>query len=325
MNRTAPFVAATAFGILLSGCGDGEDATRIIASGHVEATDVRISTKVGGTLESFPLLEGAAVSAGEEIARIDTVDIRLALDAAQSERNQAAAELRLREAGSRPEEISEAEALVARAEADLAGAVRDVERMQGLLDEGSGTVKARDDVVTRRDMAKSALRAAQERLRKLRAGFRREEIDAARARLSGAEARIAQIEQQMKDCVITSPVSGVMTEKLVEQGELLSAGAALAIVTDLTDAWLTIYVGEPDLGRIRIGQEAEVITDDGQKRTGKISFVSPEAEFTPKNVQTRDERVKLVFKVKINLENSDGLFKPGMPAEARIEAWREKP
>jgi len=90
------------------------------------------------------------------------------------------------------------------------------------------------------------------------------------------------------------------------------------VITDLADAWLTVYVGEPDLGRIRIGQEADVVTDDGQSRKGRITFVAAQAEFTPKNVQTRDERVKLVYKVKVGLDNQDGLFKPGMPAEARF-------
>lgn len=214
MRRPGPLAAVAAFGILLFGCGNRGDPSLIITSGHVEATDVRISTKVAGRLESFTLQEGDLVSAGQELARIDTVDIRLALDAARADRDQAAADLRLRLAGSRAEEISEAEAHAARAAADLAGAQRDMERMQGLLDEGSGTAKARDDAVTRRDMAESALRAAQERLRKLRSGSRPEEIDAARARLSGADARIAQMEQQRKDCRITSPVSGVLTGKL---------------------------------------------------------------------------------------------------------------
>jgi HlyD family secretion protein len=325
MTKPGPFTAVAFLGVLLSGCGSQRNPSLIVTSGHVEATDVRISTKVAGRLESFAPREGDRVGAGEELARIDTVDIRLALDAAASDRGQADAELRLRLSGSRAEEIAEAGALADRAAADLAGAQRDLERMQGLLDEGSGTVKARDDATTRRDMAESALRAARERLLRLKAGFRREEIDAARARLAGADARIAQLEQQMKDSVIASPVSGVITEKLVEAGELVAAGTVLAVVTDLADAWLTIYVGEPDLARIRTSQEAEVITDDGQRRKGRISFISSEAEFTPKNVQTRDERVKLVFKVKIHIENRDGLFKPGMPAEARIGVSGEKP
>jgi HlyD family secretion protein len=190
--------------------------------------------------------------------------------------------------------------------------------MEGLLASGSGTTKARDDALARRDAAAAALAAARERLKRLEAGFRREEIDAARARLAGAEARIAQLDQQISDAAIASPVPGVVTEKLAEQGELLTAGAPILVVTDLGDPWLTVYVSEPDLARIRIGQSADVVTDDGQSRQGTISFIAAQAEFTPKNVQTRDERVKLVFKVKIALPNGDGLFKPGMPAEARL-------
>jgi HlyD family secretion protein len=91
------------------------------------------------------------------------------------------------------------------------------------------------------------------------------------------------------------------------------------VVTDLQDAWLTVYVAEPDLGRIHLGDEAEVRTDGGETRKGRITFIATQAEFTPKNVQTRDERVKLVYKVKLGLENQDGLFKPGMPSEARLK------
>jgi HlyD family secretion protein len=160
--------------------------------------------------------------------------------------------------------------------------------------------------------------AARERAAKLRAGSRVEEIDAARARLESAEARIAQLEQQLLDALIASPVSGVVTEKLAETGELATRGTVVAVVSDLGRPWLTVYVAEPDLGRVRVGQEAEVRTDDGQKRMGHITAVASKAEFTPKNVQTRDERVKLVYKLKIGLPNDDGLFKAGMPAEARI-------
>jgi HlyD family secretion protein len=278
-----------------------------------------VSTKVAGTVESLSVDEGSVVKPGQELARIDTTDVRLALDAARAERAQADADLRLRVAGSREEDIQEARAQVVRAEADLDGAQKDLARMEGLLASGSGTTKARDDARTRRDVAAASLDATRERLRRLEAGSRREEIDAARARLQAADARIAQLEQQLKDSVITSPVSGVVTEKLTEAGELAARGTGLVIVTDLADAWLNVYVGEPDLGRIRLGQEAEVRTDDGQARKGRVSFVASRAEFTPKNVQTRDERVKLVYRIKVALENADGLFKPGMPAEAHLQ------
>jgi HlyD family secretion protein len=247
------------------------------------------------------------------------VDTELALASAEAERARAQAELSLRLAGPREEDIAEARAQLARAEADLAGATRDLERMEGLLEVGSGTTKARDDARTRHDVALAAVEAARQRLRRLEAGFRTEEKAEARARLQAAEARIAQLEQQLQDATIASPVAGVVTEKLADEGELLAPGGGIVVVTDLAHAWLNAYVPEPTLGRIRLGQEAEVVTDDGQRRTGRVSFIASRAEFTPKNVQTRDERVKLVFRIKVSLDNDGGLFKPGMPAEARLE------
>jgi HlyD family secretion protein len=320
MKRCVRFVPLALALTALSGgaCRKGDDAGLIVASGHVEATDVLVSTKVAGTLETLAVDEGTAVTAGQEIARIDTTDTELALAAARADRAQAEAELRLRRAGSRVEDVREAEAQVARAEADLAGAARDLERMEGLLATGSGTTKSRDDARTRRDLAAAGLDAARERLGRLKAGFRQEEKDAALARVQATDARIAQLEQQLKDALVASPVQGVVTEKLAEKGELAARGTGIVVVTDLPNAWLNAYVTEPDLARLRLGQEAEVVTDDGQTRKGRVSFVASRAEFTPKNVQTRDERVKLVYRIKVALENGDGLFKPGMPATARL-------
>ncbi len=291
----------------------------VVATGHVEATDVRLSTKVGGTLNVFPLDEGDRVQQGEEIARIDTVDLELALAAARAERDAAAADLALKQAGYRSEDVAEGRARLAQAKTDLEAAQRDLERFQGLLDAGSGTVKARDDARTRRDVARQQVKAVGEQVRKLEAGFRPEEIAAARARRDAAEARIAQIQQQIHDASVTSPLTGVVTETMVEPGELVSAGTALAVVSDLAHPWLTAWIAEPDLGKVRLGQQATVVTDDGRERVGTLGYVSSEAEFTPKNVQTRDERTKLVYKIKIYVDNADGLFKPGMPATARLE------
>ena len=329
MMRYTTLAPSRVLGLMLSlaltGCSDREDPTHIVASGHVEATEVTVSTKVAGILEARPVEEGDRVAAGQELARIGTVDTELALRAARADRDQAQADLSLRLAGARKEDIADAEAQVARYEADLAGAEKDLARMQGLLASGSGTTKSRDDAATRRDVTSAGLASVRERLRKLRAGSRPEEIAAARARLAAAEARIAQLEQQIEDAVVSSPVGGVVTRTLAEAGELASRGTGLAVVTDLEHAWLTAYVSGPDLGRIRLGQAARVITDDGQQRAGTITFVASEAEFTPKNVQTRDERVKLVYKIKIALDNADGLFKPGMPAEAQIEPTEPAP
>lgn len=323
MNREA--ASATLLLLALVECSPKRDPSLIVASGHVEATDVRISTKVGGTVQSIGIREGDTVVAGQEAARIDPVDINLAVATARADRDSAAAELQLGLAGAREEDIAEAEAQVRRAEADLEAARKDLERMQELLDTESGTVKGRDDARTRRELATAVLDAARDRLRKLRAGSRPQEIDAARSRLAAAEARIAQLQQQAADTVVKCPVSGTVTEKLVEAGELVSPGAPLVVITNLTDAWLTAYIGEPDVGRIRLGQDADVTTDDGQTRKGRITFVSPKAEFTPKNVQTRDERIKLVYRIRISIDNADGLFKPGMPAEAHLHSAGVRP
>ena len=303
---------------VMAGCGRGDPRGTIVASGHVEATEVRVATKLGGTLAWLGVDEGDTVRAGQSIAQLDTVDLRLAFDAAQAERASADADLRLRLAGARAEDIAEAAAQQERAQAELTGAQSDLDRMQGLLDRGSGAVKARDDARTRRDVAAAALDAAGERLRKMQALARPQEIDAARAHLSAAQARVAQLRQQLDDASVEAPRAGIVTQKLVESGELVPAGAALLVVTDLSDAWLDVYVGETDLPRVRLGQPAEVRTDDGQARQAKVVAIASSAEFTPKNVQTRREREKLVFKIKIALPNGDGLFKPGMPAEARM-------
>jgi len=322
MKRSLVVVGAL---LAAAACGRNADPGLIVASGHVEATEVLLSSKVPGHLEQLLVDEGSVVQAGQEIARVDTTDTRLALDAARADRALADAELRLRLAGTRVEEVREAEAQVARAAADLVGAQQDLDRMQGLLASGSGTTKSRDDARTRRDVATASLEAARERLSRLKAGSRREEIDSARARVAAAEARTAQLEQQLRDAVVVSPAAGVVTEKLAEAGELLARGTGIVVVTDLANAWLNAYVAEPELARLRLGQEAEVVTDEGQTRRGKLSFVASQAEFTPKNVQTRDERVKLVYRIKVALENADGLFKPGMPSTARLRAAAGQP
>ncbi|HVT58308.1 MAG TPA: efflux RND transporter periplasmic adaptor subunit [Thermoanaerobaculia bacterium] len=306
--------------LFAEGCAKSEDPDSIVASGHVEATDVHIAAKVAGRLEAFGLQEGDRVRGGALLAQIDTTDVRLALRQARADREQAAAELRLRLAGPTREEIAELAAQVSSAAAELAGAQKDLDRMQALLDRGSGTGKSRDDALARRDVAAGRLMGAREALARARAGSRREEIDAARARLGSMDARIAQLEQQASDATVVSPLAGVVSEKVAQQGELVQPGSPLCVITDLDHAWLTVYVAEPDLGRLRLGQQGELVTDAGQRRAGVLTYLSPQAEFTPKNVQTRDERVKLVFKVKVSMDNRDGLFKPGMPAEARFRA-----
>lgn len=318
---TTPRFASTAIaaGLLIAGaCSRDPSHRQLVASGHVEAVEVRIQTKVRGHVLERPVDEGDAVTAGQLIAVLDTVDTELLLRQAKAERNRADADFRLALAGSRPEDIAELDARAGAIAAQLDAAEKELVRQDRLLQEGITTESSKDEALGKRDALRGDLDSAREALARARAGKRRQEIDAARATRDAADAKIAQYEQQIADARITSPVAGIVTERIAEPGELLAPGTPIVVVTDLGKPWLTVYVAEPDLGRIKLGAPAEVITDGGERRPGKVTFIASRAEFTPKNVQTRDERVKLVYRVKVGLDNADGLFKPGMPAEARF-------
>jgi HlyD family secretion protein len=319
MKRSLSLLVLTAAAAVGFGCLTQTASTNIVAAGHVEATDIHISAKVSGRLVEAPFKEGDVVKAGDTVARLSTTDVEIQVRQASADHAQAAAELRLRLAGARQEDIAEVEAQIRATEADIAGAQLDLARMQGLLDRGSGTTKARDDAGTRRDILEARLAAQRQTLARLRSGSRPEEIEAARARVASLEARIAMFKQQIADAQVTSLSDGVLTSRVAEPGEQLQVGSPICVITQLTEAWLTVYVTDVDLARIRLGQEAVVKTDGGQTRKGRLTYIASKAEFTPKNVQTRDERIKLVYRVKVGLDNADGFFKPGMPAEATFQ------
>ncbi len=303
--------------LALTACSNDDHDGRIHASGHVEATEVHLAAKVGGRLLEAPLEEGDPVRAGDLVARLETVDAEHRLAQARAQADAADAQLRLLLAGTRAEDLRRAEDQLAQAQAELDAANRDLARLQGLADRGTATEKARDDAETRQEVAERAVAAARSQLDKLISGPRSQEIEAARAQRSAAEAQVAAIQQQISDATVLAPRDGVVTERVAEPGEVLAPGAPIAVMVDLARPWLDVWVGEPSLATIRIGDTVEVRVDGHDTALeGTVAFISDVAEFTPKNVQTPEERAKLVFRVKIALDNSDGLFKPGMPADA---------
>jgi HlyD family secretion protein len=302
---------------LATGCGASVDTDTIRASGHIEATEIRLAAKVGGRLLEAPLEEGDTVNAGEMVARLETLDAQHQLAQARANVEAADAQLRLLLAGSRAEDLRRAEDQMAQAQSELDAARRDLDRLSGLADRGSATEKSRDDAATRKEIAERAVAAARAQLDKLVAGPRRQEIEAARAQRASAQAMVAAVEQQITDATVLAPADGVVTTRIAEPGEILPPGATMAILTDLDRPWLTVWIDEPSLSRVKLGQSVTVRVDGSdQIFDGTVSFISPVAEFTPKNVQTPDERAKLVFRVKVQLTNPDGIFKPGMPADA---------
>ena len=180
--------------------------------------------------------------------------------------------------------------------------------------------------MARRDVAAARLRgardrvnAASENLGRLRAGARAEEIAAARARVAGTDAQIASLHKTIADATVTAPLAGIVTETLADAGEIIQPRAPLVVVTDLDRAWANVYVDEPAIPKLRIGQPAIVFTDaGGEGIPGTISAISERAEFTPRNVQTAEDRSKLVYRVKIAVDNAGGVLKAGMPVEAEI-------
>ena len=331
----------------LAGCREPEPTNTLRVSGQVEATEVQVAPEVGGRLIELKADEGDRVNAGDVIARLDRRDTELQIDRARAERDAAEAQLRLLLAGARVEDVRQAEAQVdaAEAEADAAEAETgaaaaeqqagemDLTRFEALLRANAGSEKQRDDAKARVDVAREHVRGAQEHVRaaqervraaqetvvRLKAGARREEVDAARARVAAADAQIAVLEKALEDAEVIAPVSGTVTQKLADDGELAAPRSPILVITDLDNAWANLFVPEPMIPRIKLGQPATVFTDaGGEGITGKVTFVSPRAEFTPRNVQTQDERSRLVYRIKVSVDNRDGVLKPGMPVDAEI-------
>lgn len=297
--------AITILGMFVVGCSNG-DKNIIEASGTIEGTDVNIGTEVAGKVKAVRVEEGARVAKGDTLLIIDDADYRIQLRSAEANAAAADAQYRLALEGARREDLTQAEAAYQTAEADY-------HRMKELLAAQAITQKQYDDVYTR-------YVAAQQNYQKLFRGLRKSEIDAARARREQAEAQADLLRKKVRDCYILAPSEGIISLKAVEVGELVTVGANVVRITYLDKVKLMIYVNEQQLGNVKLGQRAEVRIDGNPHKVheGKVVYISPNAEFTPKNVQTKEERTKLVFGVKIEVENRDGVLKPGLPADARL-------
>jgi HlyD family secretion protein len=309
-----------------------EDVLRV--SGHVEATEVHVAAEVGGRILELRVAEGDRLNRGDIVATLDTRDTALQIQRGRADRAAAVAQLKLLQAGSRVEDIRQAEAQVQAAEAeamaieaDLKAAQLDLDRAEALFQANAIAQKQRDDarskvegVRERQRGAQEGVRAAREAVIRLKKGARAEEIEAARARVAGVDAQLAILDKALDDARIAAPVAGVVTQKLVDAGEIVMRGTPLVVVTDLDNAWANLFVPEPMVPRVKLGQSAKVVTDaGGEGLTGKVTFISSKAEFTPRNVQTAEERSKLVYRIKVSVDNRNGILKSGMPVDAQLD------
>lgn len=359
------------------------DPNRIVVHGNIELTETDLSFKLSGRLVELAVDEGAFVKKGQILARLDKIELENQRDrevagrtAAESNLTQLTtgirfqkeaiagdldlkkadlrqAEARLSEllAGSRPQEIQQAEAAAneAKVQHDLARA--DWERAQRLYKNDDISTSQYDQFRTRFEATRAALQRVQDTLSLVKEGPRQEQIAAARAAVDRAraavrlaeanlidlqrreeetvarradiarsEAQVKVVDVQISDRVIYAPTDGVILSKSAEPGEILAAGATVVTLGDIAQPYVRAYVGERDLGRVKLGQAVAVTTDSypGKQYSGSITFISSQAEFTPKQIQTAEERVKLVYRMKIAVPNPNQELKNNMPVDAVV-------
>ena len=289
-------------------------------SGTIEVTSVELSFKVAGRMGQRLVDEGELVRTGQIVARLEDDELREERNSRAAEERAARAALADLEAGSRREEIAQAEAALARMKADAEKLARDSVRMEALFRREVIPQKDLDAARAGRDASAASVREAEEHLRLLRIGPRPDAVRQARAKAESAGAALALAETRLSQGVLEAPLSGLVLAKHAEPGEMLAAGSPVVTVGRMDEVWLRAYIPEGELGRVKVGQKARVTTDTwpGRVFEGRVGFISAEAEFTPKNVQTEKERVKLVYRIKIFLANPRMELKPGMPADAAI-------
>jgi HlyD family secretion protein len=355
----------------------------IQVSGNLEMTLVDISFKTAGRMTELTVREGDAVKKGQVIARLDaaqleqqrlrdiaavagaqstydqlktTIEFQQAtidsdISTRQAELAQQQAHLDELNAGSRKEEIQQADSSVTESRAQLDLAKADWDRAQTLYKDTDISTSQFDQARTKYSAAQAVLAQAQQRAALVKEGPRKEEIAGGRAQLARAQAALrtaeanridlrrkqeelverradidrarAQVgitEAQLNDATIASPIEGVVLVKSAEPGEVIAAGTTIVRIGDVDHPWLRAYVGETDLGRVRLGTAVNLTTDSypGKVYHGTVSFIASEAEFTPKQIQTKEERVKLVYRIKVDVENSSHELKNNMPVDAEI-------
>jgi HlyD family secretion protein len=314
----AAAIAATLFYLLTKEKGEKESFIKI--SGNIEATEADVGFRVSGRIVNRYVEEGDWVEKGKVLARLDDEDLRNRLQLARATLVSAQARLDKLLAGSRPEEIKEAEAAVNQARFDSDNRQMQYERMKLLYEKRVIPKETYDNSETTLKVARSALERATQNYLLVKEGPRKEDIDDGRAQVEQAKASLKLADTQLSYTVIYAPFSGVLLVKSAEVGEVVNPGTPVLTLADIENVWLKAYISETDLGKIKWGQEVIVTTDLRPKKEykGRISFISSQAEFTPKSIQTEKERVTLVYRIKVDISNSNHELKPGMPADGKI-------
>lgn len=329
MSRRRPLIVLAVLGIAAAAlwrlelwpfAGRAGQGGPLTLYGNVDVRDVTLGFRIGGRIAEMRFEEGDRVRAGAVMATLDGEPAREELRLAEAVRDARRARLALLEAGSRAQEIERARAEVRGAAATHDNALRIFHRRKRLVAEDMISEQLFDDAEARMDETAARLAGARENLALAEDGFRDEEITEARAALAAAQARVERERTRLADTELRAPAGGVLFTRVEEPGAVVAPGAPVYTLVVDRPVWIRAYVSERDLGRIHPGLEAEVYTDARPDRpyTGQIGFISPQAEFTPKSVETPDLRTDLVYRLRIVVTEPDTGLRQGMPVTVRL-------
>jgi HlyD family secretion protein len=321
--RPATRFAVLAAAALAAACRNGGDPNVVVLSGRLEAPVVDLAPKVAGRVVEVKVREGDHVKAGDLIARLDLGETALAPE--RDARGLQSAEARFNDlrVGSRSAEIAQAEADLADKKAAVELARRELERQEALLSKKVGTQRDTDTARTTMERAVANAKMAADRLQLLHEGFRKGQTEQARVDVERARAVLKQSESVAREAEIRAPADGVILHRMAEPGLLLGPGQPAVTLAFSNRLYVRTFIPETQLGRVRPGSPAEVTVDafPGKTFLARVTEISPDAEFTPKPVDTPRERVNLVYAAKVDLDAGwNAPLVPGQPADVRVKA-----
>lgn len=289
--------------------------------GNVDIRQVDLGFRVSGKLEKMLYEEGDVVNAGELLAVLDKAPYEAAFSTAQAQLREAEANYEKLLRGSRPQEIEEARAAVQEAEANLKNANLLYKRQSQEITLGATSQQTRDDALKLKTQAQASLKSAKEALSLAIEGFREEDIAAGKAALESAKAQLEAAKINLEDTEVKAPSSGTIFTRVLEPGAIVSPQSIVYSLSLHKPIWVRAYISEPKLGLIKPGTKALVYTDTfpDQPYEGQIGFISPQAEFTPKTVETPELRTDLVFRLRIWVNDPKGQLRQGMPVTVKIK------
>lgn len=290
--------------------------------GNVDVRQVSLAFNGSERVAEMRVSEGDLVQPGQVLATLDTTTLKLRIAQAQAQAAAQAQAVRRLKSGNRPEEVAQARSNVAAAQADADKAIRQFERLQAISKGTSGRAVSQQELdagLANQDVAQAQLERAQKSLQLAVAGARVEDVDQAEAQLKAAQAELSLMQHQLSEAELKAPVAAVVRSRLLEPGDMASPQRPAYSLAITDPKWVRAYISETDLGRVKPGQQASVVTDsDPQPLPGRVGFISSTAEFTPKTVQTQELRTSLVYEIRINVEDPQNRLRLGMPATVHL-------